>query len=506
MNIATTLPPEIKRLSFHELLQRFLDYGELPWVLTLGAFAMVLPNVLPDIWLPPTLLLLLSFWPARWLIRGQQTISERRIYTWPFYILVCWLPINILIANVQTIAWQQASYLLVGMALYRALIKHPILRRSPSYLGLSVAVIGSILILLCVPAVQWKNAFRLFYVPFYDLFLGVADVTGETIHANVLAGTLVLLAPLVIALTIPAPLPIRHVYTSIDHEEASKLIPRQSPSYQKQWRRVLWICIAMILVVLLVLTQSRGGYLAFGATVACLTVLRWPRFALSIPLFLGLVLFGIYKLGAWNIFDLIGADNTFGGSEWRVLVWSASVQAVHDFAWTGIGIGNFRQVLPLLYPNPAIDNEIATHAHNLLLQIWIDLGLVGLTSYIAFYATIIYKAGSVLQHTRTPQTTANILGGTWDQNILISPPTNRHVMSNKRFVRQVVHLERTRQLHWSLAAGCLAALVGMQVHGLLDAVTWGNKLAFIPWLIFAQITLLYHYHTAPSIAAPGEAK
>jgi len=35
--------------------------------------------------------------------------------------------------------------------------------------------------------------------------------------------------------------------------------------------------------------------------------------------------------------------------------------------------------------------------------------------------------------------------------------------------------------------------MGMQVHGLLDAVTWGNKLAFIPWLIFAQITLLYCY-------------
>ncbi|MEZ4736424.1 MAG: hypothetical protein R3E79_55770 [Caldilineaceae bacterium] len=44
-----------------------------------------------------------------------------------------------------------------------------------------------------------------------------------------------------------------------------------------------------------------------------------------------------------------------------------------------------------------------------------------------------------------------------------------------------------------MAAGCLATLVGMQVHGLLDAVTWRNKLALLPWLTFAQITLLYRY-------------
>ena len=51
-----------------------------------------------------------------------------------------------------------------------------------------------------------------------------------------------------------------------------------------------------------------------------------------------------------------------------------------------------------------------------------------------------------------------------------------------RYVRQ--HNEAL-----ALTAGALAASCGLLVHGLLDAVTWGTKLAFLPWLILAIIQL-----------------
>jgi hypothetical protein len=31
----------------------------------------------------------------------------------------------------------------------------------------------------------------------------------------------------------------------------------------------------------------------------------------------------------------------------------------------------------------------------------------------------------------------------------------------------------------------------MLVHGLVDAALWGNKAAFLPWLLLALICLLY---------------
>jgi len=49
----------------------------------------------------------------------------------------------------------------------------------------------------------------------------------------------------------------------------------------------------------------------------------------------------------------------------------------------------------------------------------------------------------------------------------------------------------TTALHRTLAIGATGSLVGMLVHGLLDAVTWGTKLAFVPWVLFALITQLF---------------
>jgi hypothetical protein len=48
---------------------------------------------------------------------------------------------------------------------------------------------------------------------------------------------------------------------------------------------------------------------------------------------------------------------------------------------------------------------------------------------------------------------------------------------------------RTR-LHRTLALGAATALAGMLVHGLVDAALWGNKVAFLPWLLFALVASL----------------
>ena len=50
---------------------------------------------------------------------------------------------------------------------------------------------------------------------------------------------------------------------------------------------------------------------------------------------------------------------------------------------------------------------------------------------------------------------------------------------------------RRHHLTWALSAGLLAAFTGMALHGLVDAVTWGTKLAFLPWLCYALAVALY---------------
>lgn len=475
----------------------FLPWVEVVWLL-LFALPTLLPGRLLDSgWQPYILLGLLAVWPLHWPWLRQRWSSER-MHTMPgvLVLLLCWLPMTVIVAMAPTLSWQSVGYCFLGMSCYVVFSNHPYLQEDPIRLTWSLLLLSGLLVIIAPMLVNWKSEFRLFYIPFYDWFQVIQlGNGGETIHANVLAGALILVGVLLLPQLLSAPQTVHKLHV-VDTVEGPKALRIRHPSHAIQRLTTALLSLFFLaLLAILLLTQSRGGYLAFGVGWGMVLLLRWPRLWLTVPFLLGGLGYSLYSVGATSVFDLLGADNTFGGADWRGPVWHASWQAFQDFAWTGIGIGNFQQVMPLLYPNPAIANVAATHAHNLLLQIGLDLGLPGLAAYLTFYLTMIGMAVAVLRRTHSPQATAVALGATWDGHALHAPPEVGVTLSTKRFIRQVVHQERTRQQHWAIAAGCLAALIGMQIHGFLDAVTWGNKLAFIPWLIFAQITLLYRYHT-----------
>lgn len=482
-----------------------LAWLELAWLLVLS-IPILLPGLIIDLrWQPILVLGLFALRPLHWLLQNKAGDPKAQFSAtgWILTILLCWLPIPITMAVAST-TWQITGYLSLGLASYLMVTSHPWFQKMPHRITQGLLLLSGILVFISPSIVQWKSEFRLFYLPLYDLFTTIALQAYDTLHANLLAGALVLLIPLTLAHLLPNQQPL-HKLEVIDTVDGPKLLrihqPRQS--YQRLWKGV-FAGLLVLMLTLLLLTQSRGGYIAITVAVGFLVLLRWPRLGYGAPVLITALGYSIYHSGGETIFAFLGADNTFGGADWRGPVWQASWQAFQDFGWTGIGIGNFQHVMPLLYPNPAINNLAATHAHNLLLQIGLDLGLPGLAAYLTFYLTIIAMAIAVLRRTHSPQSTATALGATWDGHALIAPPEVGVTVSTKRFIRHIVHQERTRQRHWAIATGCLAALIGMQIHGLLDAVTWGNKLAFLPWLIFAQITLLYHYHQPPTIPPETE--
>jgi len=161
-------------------------------------------------------------------------------------------------------------------------------------------------------------------------------------------------------------------------------------------------------------------------------------------------------IGIQFFLDRLDGDGSLGGWDGRIYIWTLSMNAFHDFFLTGIGIGTFRTVIPFLFPMH-VSIEGFPHAHNLFLQIGIDLGLPGLIAYIALLINLFVMLAATLR-------------SKW-----ITP------------------------LHRTLAIGATGSLVAMLVHGLLDAVTWGTKLAFIPWLLFALITLLFFHTTEKQI-------
>ena len=84
----------------------------------------------------------------------------------------------------------------------------------------------------------------------------------------------------------------------------------------------------------------------------------------------------------------------------RLDIWSSALAVIRDAPLTGSGMNTFRYIMPERYPSALIPPgwDVA-HAHNVFLQVTIDLGLPGLIAYIAIYViTAILLVRSTRSH------------------------------------------------------------------------------------------------------------
>lgn len=136
----------------------------------------------------------------------------------------------------------------------------------------------------------------------------------------------------------------------------------------------------------LVYTWARGAWLGF-IFAAVLFLLMWNRKAM------GLIVAGIFALpfavpflpaSIVSRFSSIG-DLTDTSTNYRVFIWRGSTNLAADYALTGIGVGE--QAFGRIYPYYSFAGiETAPHAHNLFLQLFIEVGIFG---FIVFMALLI---------------------------------------------------------------------------------------------------------------------
>ncbi|MFN8489845.1 MAG: O-antigen ligase family protein [Caldilineaceae bacterium] len=404
---------------------------------------------------------LFLYWPFRWYRHYKKPTAGLRIIptspivhsplTVPLLLLVFWLPVTLWSSDDRNISWMAIGYLLFGLTLFVALVHWSPVQRQPAWVAWFLLLGGAGLAIIAPPFVAWKPEFRLFHLPLYNKLQAIHINIGETIHANVLAGVLVIVLPLLLALLLHGASTgkIGAAGQSRTQINLSPLMLKNAFVHQSSM--IYQFCFTLLFLLILgvlVLTQSRGGYLAIVIALPVVLLLRWPRLLYAIPIGLLIAFLIVHQVGIQTILNQLSTDGSLGGWDGRLDIWTQSFNALHDFAFTGIGIGTFTLIIPLLYPLH-VSIEGYPHAHNLFLQIGVDMGLPGLIAYLALWINLFVMLITVLR--------------------------TRHATS----------LQRT------LAIGATGSLTAMLVHGLLDAVTWGTKLAFIPWLLFALITLLF---------------
>ncbi len=170
--------------------------------------------------------------------------------------------------------------------------------------------------------------------------------------------------------------------------------------WRKWWQRGLLLALSGLLLALLVLTYSRTGVAGLGVGLMALVIGRIYLQAKTHPgieiklkqrwlplvtiLMISSLTVGLVTLG------FIGRSaplnyRALSTLSWRVYLWQVSLQIINQHPWLGVGLNNnfnpmFYHVLSRTDLQPVWRIIATTHNHNLLLEIGVSMGLVGLAT------------------------------------------------------------------------------------------------------------------------------
>ena len=221
---------------------------------------------------------------------------------------------------------------------------------------------------------------------------------------------------------------------------------------RSQLRRTFaWLLVVLFLITG-ILTQSVGGLLfGFPAAIIIVIGLIWRRKALpyvigvSALLAVGLAMLTQISARFANLLDFTTGTNFI-----RLRVWESAFNVVRDFPITGIGLDQFLYVYRGQYIRPdAIWDPDLSHPHNILLDFWIRLGLLGLILLLVLQ--IIFWRNSLLIYRKLRQST-NI--GLW------------------------------------LIIGAMGSMASLVTHGLIDNSVFVMDLAFVFVLLVGIVACL----------------
>ena len=196
--------------------------------------------------------------------------------------------------------------------------------------------------------------------------------------------------------------------------------------------RMLYSLSVLVSGLCLVLTFSRGGWIAVAVGVVVLGFLKDRR--ILILLFGLLLLMPLFASEAvlQRAETIVTLDDS--SALYRLTIWRAAARMVRDYWLTGVGLGI--AAFSKIYPLYEIAGTPAMHSHNLYLQIAVEMGIMGVLMF----------AFVMLNHAR------DALSG--------------RVVGRSSFVM----------------LGLFAATCGQLVHGLIDNIWYSPKNVMFFWL------------------------
>ena len=156
----------------------------------------------------------------------------------------------------------------------------------------------------------------------------------------------------------------------------------------RRWKTLA--CATLVIpVIALLMTYSRSGWVSF-AIAAVVFLALWDKRLLPLLVLAAVVALPVLPDSIFNRLLTIGstADSS---NAYRLYIWSSALHMIRDYGLVGIGLGpgNF---IPMyaLYSYPAA--RTAYHSHMLYLEVWLEMGLLGIVSFLMFYLGLMRRA------------------------------------------------------------------------------------------------------------------
>ena len=228
----------------------------------------------------------------------------------------------------------------------------------------------------------------------------------------------------------------------------------ESPTPERKNGRHLGIAILagglLLMLIALGLTRSRSAWIGTGAAflIVASQSRRWSVPALVLTAVTGASVY--LRGGAPHLLEALFAVGAERNVATRLELWRRVLYAIRDFPYTGVGLNMLSPTINTLYPfhtlSPAQVLE-STHAHNIYLQVAVDLGLPGLVAYLGVLTAFGMCAWYVSHGAQSGQAKA-------------------------------------------LNVGLVASMAGYHIYGLADCITLGAKPGVIQWAMWGLMAAL----------------
>ncbi len=414
---------------------RWIADHELAGVLALAPF-LLFPTALP-VATAAALALVPVLWIARWAARSH--LTRRSPLDVALLVLMAMAAVSVLVSPYPELSLPKATGLILGLALYYALVNHRAAPEAARWLP----VVGLGIVGLGLVGIDWVIFKLPLLAPIYShlprLIQGVPRTESGGFHPNEVGGTLAMLIPVALALW-----PSRGELVTAPGGWLPALI-----------RSRVFLALTLVAMSgLLLLTQSRAAIAATALALAFMAAVRWrwARWALG-ALALLLAAFLLWR-GPSEALDLVlslPGSHTWAG---RPEIWRNALRAWRDYPFTGLGLNAFEPVSRARYTYliaPASWDFV--HAHNILLQTGVDLGLAGLAAFVAFLGMLCIPA---------------------------------------------LRMRRAQALwHRRLAVGLLGSILAYLTFGAIDAITLGAKPSALLWVAAGTLAWMQAEEGAP---------